>query len=112
MNIIEQVAFDVERLWMNAERAEARIAELEAQLRSLYEERRRAALDRMVEIADESGMYHLPPLVDQVVEALRTSDLMFRALTSHTADALEVFPFLMDNEAALNAYDVVGKGRK
>lgn len=32
-----------------------------AELRSLYEERRRAALDRMVEIADESGMYDLPP---------------------------------------------------
>lgn len=32
-----------------------------AELRSHYEARRRAALDRMVEIADESGMYDLHP---------------------------------------------------
>ena len=73
MNIIEQVAFDMERLRMNLERAEALIAELEAELRSLYEERRRAVLDRMVEIADESGMYDLPPMneADDIVEELR-----------------------------------------
>lgn len=63
MNIIEQVAFNMEQLNMNLERAEARIKELEAELRSQYEEGRSVALDRMVEIADESGMYDLPPKI-------------------------------------------------
>jgi uncharacterized small protein (DUF1192 family) len=37
-----------------------RIAELEAEIARLNKEARRAALDRMVEIAEESGMYELP----------------------------------------------------
>lgn len=56
-----------------------------------------------------SELEGLRSLADQLVEALRTSDLMFRALISNTDDALEVFPFLVSNTAALSAYDTAGE---